>query len=62
MSRDANLRMMTARHPGRCAETGRWIQPGERIVFAPVSRRIYSWHSRVAKATREAQQQERMTA
>lgn len=45
--------IMKARYPSRCPETGRWIQPGDRIVYAPRERRAYHWDSRLARTARQ---------
>jgi len=32
---------MDAKHLGRCAECGAWIEPGDPIIYEPDRRKVY---------------------
>lgn len=38
---DTAARIITARYPGKCAETNRTIRPGESVLWFPASQTVY---------------------
>lgn len=46
------MRLITAKLPGTCHETGKAIERGQEIVFDPVTKRVFHADSRQAQDQR----------
>lgn len=55
MRRSNELRELTAKFDGTCAETGKRIAKGEKCLYCPVQRKVYHEESRTASEWRSAQ-------
>jgi hypothetical protein len=51
-SGDTRPRWLEARYSGRCAETGRAVSPGTRVLWFPATREIYMADTRTAEEWR----------